>query len=91
MADYVITNTEYMAVSMDEYADLIRADLTLDALLDALLNDAELEWDEKSLKFNNKTVSHVLCALCRHRYFGKVQELKKEREEILHGLNQDGE
>ena len=89
MDEYVVANKDYMAIPMDEYADLIRAEQTLDALLHALFTDAELEWDEKSLKFSNKAVSHVLCALCRYRYFGKVQELKKAREEMLHGLNQD--
>lgn len=89
MDTYLTTNEDRVVITVDEYADLIRADLTLDALLEAFFKDAELEWDEKSLNFNNKAVSHVLCALCRHRYFGKVQELKKAREEMLHGLNQD--
>ena len=89
MDGYMTTNENRVTITVDEYVDLIRAEMVLDALVDTLFKEAELEWDEKSLKFNQKAVSHVLCALCRNRYFGKVQSLKKEREELLHGTHQD--
>ena len=76
----VICNINYMAVSMDEYADLIRADLTLDALLDALLAKAELSWDKESLRFDDSAVNHVLRALCRHKYYNKIMSLKIDKE-----------
>lgn len=89
MDGYMTTNEDRVVVTVEEYMDLVRTELTLDALLEALFKDAELEWDEKTLKFNQKAVSHVLCALCRNRYFAKVQTLRKEREEMLRGLNKD--
>lgn len=91
MDAYMTTNEDRVVVTVEEYIDLIRAELTLDTLLDALFTDAELEWDEKTIKVNQKAVSHVLGALCRNRYFAKVQALKKEREELIRGLNKDGE
>jgi hypothetical protein len=91
MNEYMTTNEDRVVILIDEYMDLIRAELTLDALLDALFTDAELEWDEKTLKFNQKAVCHVLCALRRNRYFAKIEVLKKEREEMIRGLNKDGE
>ena len=86
---YMTTNEEMIAITVDEYVDLIRTDLTLDTLLDVLIGDAELEWDDKSLKFNQKDVNHVLRALCRNKYYSKLTFLQKERKEKLDGLNKD--
>ena len=76
----VICNINYMAVSMDEYADLIRADLTLDALLNALMCNAELSWDKESLRFDDSAVNHVLRSLCRNKYYAKIMSLKMDKE-----------
>ena len=77
----VICNTDFMAVSMDEYADLIKDELTLDAIQHVLFTHASLSWDKKSLQFDDKSLCHVLQALCTFKYNSKLTSLQKLEDE----------
>ena len=86
---YITTNEDRVVLNIGEYIDLIRADQTLDAILGVLFDKAELSWDAKRLRFDDESLCHVLGALCRNRYHGRLFTLQaeKEREEKRDGEN----
>lgn len=85
----IVSTDGFVAITMDEYADLIRADLTLDTLLDVMFRTAELDWDDE-LRYDNNAINHVLKALCNKKYFSKRWDLqfKKRQEEAKKKLEE---
>lgn len=86
----VILNTDIMAVCVDVHDDLIRRDLMLDALEDAIFRNASLSWDKKSLNFDDRSLCCVLQVLFPAHYNAKLHILK-EQEEKKDGTDKDRE
>lgn len=86
---YMTTNEDRVVITIEEYVDLIRDSQTLESLVQTLLEKAELSWDKKALRFDDSSTCHVLSALCRNRYHGRLFTLQaeKEREEKRDGEN----
>ena len=76
----VILNTDFVAVSIDDHDDLVRSDLILDALVDAIFKNASLSWDKKSLDFDDRSLCGVLQVLCPAHYNTKIRILKEQEE-----------
>ena len=86
----VILNTDFVAVSIDDHDDLVRSDLILDALVDAIFKNASLSWDKESLAFDDRILCSVLQILCPAHYNTKLRILK-EQEEKKDGTDKDRE
>lgn len=88
---YITTNEDRVVITIEEYIDLIRDSQTLEAILEAIFENAELSWDKKSLRLDDSSICHVLSALCRNRYHARLYNLqaKKEIEERADGTDKD--
>lgn len=92
MKEYITSNEDRVVITIEEYVDLIRDSQTLEALLQALFDNAELSWDKKDLRFDDTSTRHVLIALCRNKYYGKLISLKMleaKEEKKDDGTNKD--
>ena len=78
MNGYITNNEDRVVITVEEYVDLIRDSQTLESLLQALFDNAELSYDKKDLRFDDSSTRHVLGALCRNRYFGRLATLKMD-------------
>lgn len=89
MNGYITNNEDRVVITVEEYVDLIRDSQTLESLVQTLLDNAELSWDKKDLRFDDASTRHVLGALCRNRYYGKLACLKMDAkmEEISNGTD----
>lgn len=74
---------DYVAIPIDEYAEMIRDCEMYVVLLDALEKAAFLSDFETHLEFNGEDVSTILQAIAPKMYFRTKRELKndKAREE----------
>lgn len=78
MNGYITNNEDRVAITIEEYVDLIRDSQTLETLVNTLLDNAELSYDKKDLRFDDSSTRHVLSALCRNRYYGRYATLKMD-------------
>ena len=78
----------YVAVPVEEYVDLIATNDRYDSLRYALYDNATLSWDKNNLRFDDEKVSSVLSAI-DNRYFGTLNRMKKEAEELEKGTDND--
>lgn len=77
---YITTNEDRVVICIEEYIDLIRDRQTLEAILEAIFEKAELSWDGKRMRFDDESICHVLSALCRNRYHGTLFALQTKAE-----------
>lgn len=78
MNGYITNNEDRVVITIEEYVDLIRDSQTLETLVNTLLDNAELSYDKKDLRFDDSSTRHVLRALCRNRYYGRYATLKMD-------------
>lgn len=88
---YMTTNEDRVVITIEEYVDLIRDSQTLESVLQALFEKAELSWDGKRMRFDDESICHVLSALCRNRYYARLISLQemKSLEEEKNGTDKD--
>lgn len=78
---FMTTNEDRVVLTIEEYCDLIKDSQTLDALLHAMFDSANLSYDQQCLSFDDFPVCHVLSALCRPQYYAVLNNLKRKEEE----------
>lgn len=72
---------DYIAIKVDDYAELIREDLTLHSIISVLFKNASLSWDKKDLDFDERSLCCVLKVLCTGDYYSTLRRLQKQEEE----------
>lgn len=80
MAEKMIIPEDYVAIPVDEYAELIESRSNLDIFCNALYGGARLSWDKKSLQFNDSDLNAVLKAVNTGMYSRHLMNLQKEYE-----------
>lgn len=67
----------HVTISLDEYNDLKKAEITLDALIESIFSSAELSWDKKELRYSDSKITMVLQAFCKARYNANLRILQQ--------------
>ena len=78
---YMLCNAEFVAVDIDSYEDLIRKEWQMDAIMETLLRNASLSWDKRSLVFDDRSLCHVMQAICPLEYQNTLKRLQRQEDE----------
>lgn len=78
---FMTTNEDRVVLTIEEYCDLIKDSQTLESLLHAMFDSANLSYDQQFLSFDDFPVCHILSALCRPQYYAVLNNLKRKEEE----------
>lgn len=84
MENTVINHVGYVAIPMDEYAELMECSIKLDILVSVLYDNASLSWDKKYMKFDSSAIDAVLKAI-NYKYNYVINQLKEAEDETDNG------
>ncbi len=75
-----ILGVNEVAVSVDDYVDLIKNQKECDILIGALFENAKLSWNKKHLEFNGEDISLILSIIDPYEYSETIKALKEDED-----------
>ena len=80
----------YMAITVDEYSEMLADSNLLLMLINSLMNGSSLSYNGEYLLFNDSEIRALLKASpYAHRYRLRLEELQEEKEDMLNGTGTD--
>lgn len=81
---------DYMAISVDEYSEMLADSNLLMMFINSLMNGSGLSYNGEYLVFDDLAIRVLLKASpYAHRYRLRLEELQEEKEDMLNGTGTD--